>query len=488
MKKKTYNKVLESVVRIQCRGYNDGSSLLDPRVLVPEEWTASGFFIKINNEEGFILTNSHVARNAVSIEIRSVLTSDEPFHAEMIGAIPQYEPDIALIRLKATELKRFLALAKRRHCPYLEFADSQKITRGLEIKAVGYPLGMEEPNISGGEISNFISGTHETVERFVTDAAINPGNSGGPSINSAGKVIGINTAIVLGANNISFITPIHLAENILPALYGGEFPCLCQLGANIQRNSPMNALQLKQDKVEGVIITRIEKKSLAQAMGLRAQDVLLKFDHKKIDRHGNVLVPKSRKQNLFDLLHAFRRDKAISLEVWRKGKRVSLQHQPRAAEPLFIRRMPIFKQRQYLNFEGLILQDVSLDILEAIENQFGLNMYMVYRDHILTKSQLILTHICENTLADEMFFEIGDFVTTVEGHPVKSLAHFCLLLKREWPKSKKTISIQMSSGFFGYFDKKNIKDPEYYFKPHLLSKDLENNSENQQQYNPKKEL
>jgi hypothetical protein len=99
---------------------------------------------------------------------------------------------------------------------------------------------------------------------------------------------------------------------------------------------------------------------------------------------------------------------------------------------------------------------------------------MIYRDHILTKSQLILSHVCENTTAEEMFFEVGDFVTQLEGKPVKSLAHFCLLLKREWPKSKKTISIQMSSGFIGFFDKKNIKNPENYFKPQLLGKDLKN--------------
>jgi S1-C subfamily serine protease len=468
MKKKTYNKALEAVVRIHCRGYNENGTLLDPRVLIPEEWTGSGFFVQLNNKEGYILSNAHVAKNALSVEIRSVLTSDEPFHAELIGAVPQLEPDIALLKLSDTELKRFLTLSKRDHCPNLQFADSTETLRGLEIKAIGYPLGMEEPNISGGEISNFISGTHETVERFVTDAAINLGNSGGPSLTTEGKVIGINTAIILGANNISFITPIHLAQNLLLSLEKGEYPFLYQLGANIQRNSPMNALHLKQNKVEGVIIAKIEEKSFAEKMGLKVLDVLLSINGKKLDRHGNVLGRHSRKQNLFDIIHALPLNKKVGFEVWRKGKKLKLSHQVEASTPILMNPHPLLKQRQYTNFEGLILQDISLEILDAIESQFGLNMYLIYRDHIMSKSKLILTHICENTNAEEMFFEVGDFVQSVEGLPVKSLNQFCLLIKKEWPKAKSTLSIKMSSGFIGHFEKKSIKNPEDYFKPFTM--------------------
>jgi S1-C subfamily serine protease len=471
MKKNTYIKAIEAVVRIHCRGFNENGTLLDPRVLIPEEWTGSGFFIHLNNKEGYILSNAHVAKNALSIEIRSVLTSDEPFHAELVGAVPRLEPDIALLRLPDAELKRFLTLSKRDQCPNLEFADSTETLRGLEIKAIGYPLGMEEPNISGGEISNFISGTHETVERFVTDAAINLGNSGGPSLTTEGKVIGINTAIILGANNISFITPIHLAQNVLLALQKGEFPLLCQLGANIQRNSPMNALHLKQQKVEGVIIAKIEKKSLAEKMGLKVLDVLLAINGKKLDRHGNVLGRNSRKQNLFDIIHSLPLNKIVSFEVWRKEKKIKLSHKVEPSTPIIMNPHPLLKQRYFINFEGLILQDISLEILDGIESQFGLNMYLIYRDHILSKSQLILTHVCENTNADEMFFEVGDFVQSVEGQPVQSLSQFCLLLKKEWPKAKKTISIKMSSGFIGHFEKKNIKNPKNYFKPFSIIKE-----------------
>jgi S1-C subfamily serine protease len=471
MKKKTYNKALEAVVRIHCRGFNEEGSLLDPRVLIPEEWTGSGFFIQLNNKEGYILSNAHVAKNALSIEIRSVLTSDEPFHAELVGAIPQLEPDIALLKLPDAELKRFLSLAKRSQCPNLQFADSTETLRGLEIKAIGYPLGMEEPNISGGEISNFISGTQESVERFVTDAAINLGNSGGPSLTTEGKVIGINTAIVLGANNISFITPIHLAQNVLPILQKKEFPLLNQLGANIQRNSPMNSLFLKQDRVEGVIIAKIEKKSFADRAGLKVEDIILAINNKKLDRHGNVQGRKSRKQNLFDIIHALPLEKKVTFEVWRKGKNIKLSSVVAVNHPLLINPLPLLKQRHYINFEGLILQDVSLELLDAIEDRFGLNMYLVYRDHLVAKSQVVLTHICENTDAEEMFFEVGDFVQSVEGQPVKSLNHFCLLLKKEWPKSKNIISIKMSSGFTGHFEKKGIKNPEDYFKPVAMIKE-----------------
>jgi len=228
---------MKAVVRIHVKGIPDTNpnAILDPRLIEQEDWVGSGFFIKIENEEGYILTNAHVVRNAQHIEVRSVLTSDEPFKVNLVGLVESLEPDVALLKFSQEELTRFKKISKLKKLPFLEFAHSEHITRGEEIKAIGYPMGMVEPNVSGGEISNFISGAIDSVERFVTDAAINPGNSGGPAVLTNSKVVGLNTAIVLDASNIAFITPIHIVASLLPLLIKGSDIRLPTLGAYIQK-------------------------------------------------------------------------------------------------------------------------------------------------------------------------------------------------------------------------------------------------------------
>ncbi|MBP9682792.1 MAG: trypsin-like peptidase domain-containing protein [Bacteriovorax sp.] len=219
-----YLHAMNAVVRIHVKGTPDNNlnAILDPRLIERGDWVGSGFFIKIGDEEGYILTNAHVARNAEHIEVRSVLTSDEPFKVNVVGLVETLEPDVALLKFSNEELTRFKKISRFRKIPYLEFAHSEDISRGEEIKAIGYPLGMVEPNMSGGEISNFIAGSLDAVERFVTDAAINPGNSGGPAILKNSKVVGLNTAIIMEASNIAFITPIHIVKSILPQLLKGK--------------------------------------------------------------------------------------------------------------------------------------------------------------------------------------------------------------------------------------------------------------------------
>lgn len=467
-KREPFLTAVESVVRIHCRGFSEShvQSLLDPRVQIPEEWTGSGFFIKIGKKEGYILSNSHVARNAESMEIRSVLTSDEPFRVEIVGCIPQLEPDVALLKLPEAELKRFLTLSQRKSIPHLEFADSAKAQRGIEIKAMGYPLGMEEPNISGGEISNFISGTHETVERFVTDAAINPGNSGGPAVTKDGKVIGINTAIILGANNIAFITPIHLAKNVIPALSKKLFPSLCQLGTNIQRNSPMLSLYLKQSRVEGVVISKVESDSFGKKLGLKAEDVLLSINGTPLDRHGNIQSKNGgRKQNFFDLLHSLPYLKPVHFDVWRKGKRIKIKGIIEHSLPLLIQPLSLLKHRKFVCLEGLILQDASLEFMEALDSNYNINAFLMYRDYLQSGSKIMLTHICDSSAAEEQFLEIGDFLQSVNGIKVHNLEELCQVLKKEWPKKSKVITIKLTSGYIGQFEKQRIKKPELLFQP-----------------------
>lgn len=447
-------KAMPSVVRIYCRGFSEIhlNSLLDPRQAEEDEWIGSGFFINFQNEEGWILTNSHVARSAVSLEIKTTLTSDEPFEVECVGLVPGLEPDVALLKMKEDSLIRFKKIAQIKKIPSLQFADSLGIRRGEEIKAIGYPLGMEEPNISTGEISNFISGTPGTVERFVTDAAINPGNSGGPAINKKGEVIGINTAIILGANNISFITPIHLVINILPLLAKGAKLSIPSFGVHFQRNSASNAEFLKMKTPQGLILAKVFPTSFAEKAGLQSGDVMMEINDLQVDRHGNVIQKSSsvRKQNVFDILQRNEPSKPLKLKIWRKGRLLKKSALLQQMPEITFKSQPLWSLRNYICLEGLIIQEVSHELVDALTQAYNIDVCFIYKDFKESRSQLLVTHVAANSLAEDLFMEVGDFVYKVNNQKVQNLEQLSHVLKKSLLKSKKTkpepLLIETSSG------------------------------------------
>ena len=451
-----YLTAMNAVVRIHVKGVLDDSprAILDPRLISFENWVGSGFFIKIGKEEGYILTNGHVARNSTHIEIRSVLTSDEPFKVELIGLVESLEVDVALLKFSQEELYRFKKISKLKKIPYLEFADSENIRRGEEIEAIGYPFGMVEPNMSGGEISNFISGSIDSVERFVTDAAINPGNSGGPTVTKNSKVVGLNTAIVLEATNIAFITPIHIVKKILPLLLKGEDVKLCRLGAIIQKNSAANSQYLKQKEVKGIIINKVYKDSLAENAGIKKDDILLAVNDEFLDRHGNAIVvghEHSRRKNIFDLLHQMSYGEKIKFKISRLGKVLNLTTKARPFTNNLIRNVPMFNKREHYYFEGLVLQEVCSDILASIEDIYGAESVELYRDYLDAGSLIIVSALDEESQSAELDLRIGDYITHVNNKKVKTIKEFVSAIKNKNQVNSKII-LKTSSGAFGVFD------------------------------------
>jgi len=173
----------------------------------------SGFFV---SSDGIILTNRHVVASS-NVDYTILTTDGKEYVAEILARDPVN--DVAIIKPKNTRNKKF---------PSLELGDSDKVQLGQPVIAIGNALGTFQNTVSTGVISGlsrFItahdgwSGQVASLRGLIqTDAAINPGNSGGPLVDYEGKVIAINTAIVIGAQNIGFAIPINNSKKDLEDL------------------------------------------------------------------------------------------------------------------------------------------------------------------------------------------------------------------------------------------------------------------------------
>jgi serine protease Do len=251
----------------------------------------SGFFVF---PDGIILTNRHVV---VSPDVDyTVITSDEKeYQAEVLAR--DSVNDIAIIKIKNPKGRKF---------PTLELGDSSKIELGQDVIAIGNALGAFQNTVSTGVISGlsrFITaasglGQFQELRGLVqTDAAINPGNSGGPLVDLEGKVVGINAAIVLGAQNIGFALPINNAKKDMEDLKKHGRIVQPFLGVRyILINKELREAFEEKYRVRlpvdyGALVIRepgpgdaaVVPGSPADKAGLIENDIILEFDKKKIN-------------------------------------------------------------------------------------------------------------------------------------------------------------------------------------------------------------
>lgn len=444
-------KMMNGVVQIQVEGYieEDIQSVVNPAIKIPGVWLGSGFFVKYKNLEGYILTNAHVARNANKIEVSSMLTSEERFEAELVGMVRKLEPDVALIKLTDKELLRFKALAVR-EIEYLELWEGNSPSRGEEIKAIGYPMGMVEPNISGGEITNFISGSEYTTERFVTNAAINPGNSGGPSVSRDGKVVGLNTAVMIDAENIGFITPSGFVKIIIENVLQQNEPHFAGIGGKLQKNADnFNAL-LKQSIARGEIVARVEANGFLEAAGIQARDVILSLNGVEFDRHGIVISKEGhfRHKNIYDVIKLIPIGDQVEVVYLRDGEtKTTSARAMRNPEKGVISR-PIINERRYLEVFGMIVQELSYEIIEAmreIDANAQINMLQTIDQE---NPILVVTHIHQTTQADEMEWPPGELIVSANEKEIHTLEELQAVIDQN---KNGTVLLECRTGRIGYF-------------------------------------
>jgi S1-C subfamily serine protease len=233
-----------------------------------EEGTGSGFVI---DAEGLILTNAHVIDGADQVTV--TLKDGREFSGEVLGTDPV--TDVAVIKIEATGL------------PTVQVGDSEQIRPGEWAIAIGNPLGLDNTVTAGiisatGRSSADVRVPDKRVSFIQTDAAINPGNSGGPLLNERGEVIGMNTAIIGGAQGLGFAIPINTAQDIANQLIATGRAEHAYLGIQMATLTPELRTRLSQDPnvnlqiqaEEGVVIIAVEPNSPAARSGLQAGDVV----------------------------------------------------------------------------------------------------------------------------------------------------------------------------------------------------------------------
>ncbi len=268
-----------------------------------------GSGVVVDAEKGYILTNNHVIDKADVIMV--TFKSGHSLKAKLIGTDPA--TDIAVIQVTPTDDLILTALP---------LANSDQLRVGDFAIAIGNPFGLGQTVTSGIVSALGRSGLGiEGYEDFIqTDASINPGNSGGALVSLNGKLIGINTAILSksGGNvGIGFAIPINMANAIMQQLVTHGEVQRGKLGAQAQDLSPDLAKAFgisNADKITGAVITQVDSHSAAERAGLKAGDIVIRFNGKPV-RNASVL------RNRVGLLRIGER---VELVVLREGQRKTL--------------------------------------------------------------------------------------------------------------------------------------------------------------------
>lgn len=447
--------IMSAVVQIHADGYNgeEIESILNPRLGNLKSWSGSGFFINCVFGKDIIVTNAHVVSNAKFLSIMSMLTSEETFEVEIIGIVKNQEPDVAILRLKAGELERFNKLASCQ-IPYLKLSKSETISRGTELKAIGYPAGMSEPNITGGEISNFVSGNRITAEKYVTDASINPGNSGGPAIDRSGNVIGINTSILKHSKNIGFITPYMFIEIILLNIFEKNAISFSDIGGIFQKNSVDVSQFLKMKESKGIIVRSVERGGFLESIGVKDEDVILSINDKNIDRHGLLLDRQHHhRRNVFDAFKLFPIGQIAKLAIWRDGQKLYVEG-PTLESP--IKKMisvPIIEERKFIEIWGMTIQILSCEIFEGFGAFNEHLFYQLIRSYNEFKERLVVTHIIRQSPAYLQYWAVGETIKSVNDIQIEGMLHLIEVLKTDTTLFK----IKSDSGSIGIFKSRDLR-------------------------------
>ena len=285
--------------------------------IYPSKDQGSGFII---GGDGKILTNSHVVANEHQLEV--TLSDQSKYKARLLSR--DESNDLALLQIEP-----------RKKLPWLRLGDSEGLQVGQKVLAIGNPFGLDGTLTTGvvSALARDIRGENDQkLEGLIqTDAAINMGNSGGPLLDSAGDVIGINTAI-LGPNGgsigIGFAMPINRAKLMLDDVQAGRKRP--QLGVSVIAVAGDYADALNLPTQGGLLITEVERGSAAERAGLRGGNQMVQIGNAQISVGGDLIMaidgrPVDRNDAISRALARKRTGDSVELTIFRNGRTINVR-------------------------------------------------------------------------------------------------------------------------------------------------------------------
>jgi len=272
----------------------------------------SGYII---SADGYILSNDHVVGNATKISV--TMTNGETVEAKLIGT--DRNTDVALLKINKDNLE------------YAKLGNSDDVIIGEWVIALGNPFGLFEINDKPSVTVGVVSATNMKVnadgnrvykDMIQTDASINSGNSGGPLVNADGDVIGMNTIIFTGGNyntgsiGVGFAIAINRVKKIMEEIKSnGKIERNFNVGFRIQAIDERIAKYLKLDKIQGVVVTEVQKGSLSDDAGLKPEDVIIMANGEKINNE----------QDLLFIINDMRIGETLTMKIIRNGSEKEIE-------------------------------------------------------------------------------------------------------------------------------------------------------------------
>ncbi len=358
----------------------------------PSTSYGSGFFFR---EDGYILTNNHVIRNAERVVVRT--STGYVYDAKVVGADPQ--TDLAVLKVDPKEKITFIP-----------FGNSDNIMVGDWSIAIGNPfpqVGLDR-TVTVGVISakgrtnlRFGEGTPQYQDFIQTDASINPGNSGGPLINLDGEAVGVNSAISSpsgGSVGIGFAIPINIARAIVPDLIESGKVSRGWLGVWLSDVTPEVARRQGLNKVRGVLIDSVFKDSPADRAGIVGGDILSKFNNHDITEMAQFSV----------LIATAPKNVPSQIEVIRNGKPITV------TTTIIDRESYQRAHADQFNTTGQVLTWLGMELL-AYTNEIAQRIGSDYFPGIY------INRVARNSAAYRAGILPGSIITQIDGIEVKNL-------------------------------------------------------------------
>lgn len=375
--------------------------------------------------EGYIITNNHVIENASKIEV--TFHDGRTFPAAIVGRDPS--TDLALLQVK--ELDGYVLRP-------IEITNSNQIQVGDWVLAVGNPFNLTSTVTAGivsakGRNIDILEGEF-SIESFIqTDAAVNPGNSGGALVDPAGRLVGINTAIMTRSGRYegySFAVPANLARKVIADIQ--EFGEVQRgfLGVYIQNVTNEIAREIGLPNMEGVYLERVKPGEAAAEAGLKDGDVILRVNGNKLKSH----------PELQEYVGQFRPGDKLDVEYFRDGKTYQTS--------------VTLRNTNNTTALGSRRNDLAPSPDEALLRRLGLELRALSADETqrLAEKGVMVSHIREGSVISKTNMEPGFIITKVDEVPVKSPADVIRMLQRPG----QTVTLEgyyeeyLEQGYFSY--------------------------------------